>query len=116
MYAAEAFSNLGDASGTARLVEALASGEDLSARLYAAWTLARLGDLRGRPILDELLQHGEMQVRMQATWTLGQMDDSVAIASLRRALMDEARPVRLEAAWALAAKLHGSPAGAQGGG
>ncbi len=105
LYAAEAFSNLGDAAGAPRLIETLTSGDDLSARLYAAWTLARLGDLRGESILEDLLRHGEPQVRMQASWTLGQMQDGVGIPALRRAVSDAARPVRFQAAWALAAKL-----------
>jgi HEAT repeat protein len=105
LYAAEAFSNLGDATGAARLIETLTSGGDLSARLYAAWTLARLGDPRGEPVLEEFLRHGEAQVRMQASWTLGQMQDDAGIPALRRAVSDAARPVRLQAAWALAGKL-----------
>ena len=86
------------------------------ARLYAAWVLARLGDLRGRPTLEEMLQHAEMDVRVQATWTLGQFEDPGGIVSLRRALMDEALPVRWQAAWALAAKLRGTEAARKIGG
>jgi HEAT repeat protein len=106
MYAAEAFSNLGDAAGSARLVQALDVKQETSSRLYAAWTLARLGDLRGQPILDELLHHPDEQVRGQAAWTLGQLGGEAGIPSLRQALVDPARPVRLQAVWALAFKLH----------
>jgi len=83
-------------------------GRDLSLRLYAAWTLARLGDLRGQPLLEDLLRHEDVQVRTQAVWTLGQLGDGVGIAPLRRALLDEARPVRLQAAWALAEQMRGA--------
>ena len=58
--------------GVRALASALASGGDVSVRLYAAWTLARLGDAQGRPVLEELLRHPDAQVRMQAAWTLGE--------------------------------------------
>ena len=102
MYAAEAFSNLGEAAGAPQLIQALAPDRDSSTRMYAVWTLARLGDRRGRPVLEDLLEHGELHVRLQAAWTMGEMQEPTPSPSLRRAVFDEAPPVRWQAAWALA--------------
>ena len=96
---------MGEPAGSLRLVEALDPKQDTPSRLYAAWTLARLGDLRGQPVLEELLHHPDEQIRAQAAWTLGQLGGDAGIPSLRHALTDPARPVRLQAVWALALKL-----------
>jgi HEAT repeat protein len=105
LYAAEALSNLGDAAGSERLVGALAPDRDASIRLYAAWTLGRLRDPRGLPVVEELRGNPDPQVRMQAVWTLGELGDGAGVFGLRQSARDTAPSVRWQAAWSLARKM-----------
>jgi HEAT repeat protein len=69
--------------------------------LYAAWTLARLGDRSGLRSVQDVLKHSDPHIRASAAWTLGEIGGDEARSFLREALRDEASPVKMHAVWAL---------------
>jgi HEAT repeat protein len=101
LFAAESLSNLGDSAPRQFLLDVVGDSGDRAHRMYAAWTLARLGDGTGGPAVAELLTHPDEHLRQRAAWTLGQMGRLGPIAPLRGALRDPDRGVRYQAAWAL---------------
>lgn len=111
LFAAESLSNLGDSAPRAflRTVVEDAADRERENRLYAAWTLARLGDGAGGPAVVALLSHPDEHVRQRAAWTLGQMGRLAPVQPLRKALRDPDRGVRYQAAWALAEVLLAGP-------
>jgi HEAT repeat protein len=109
LFAAESLSNLGDQAPRAFLRKVLEDPSDGEHRLYAAWTLARLGDDAGVPAVLDLLARGDEHVRQQAAWTMGQMGRLAPLAPLRRALTDQNLGVRYQAAWALGEILAAAP-------
>jgi len=92
MYAAEAFSNLADAEGAARLVEALAPDQEVSIRLYAAWTPGPAGRSAGPSRPDRAACHEDSQIRMRAAWTLGQLGNGAGIRRCARRSWTPPRP------------------------
>lgn len=101
MFAAELLSNLGDRSVVPLLREVLEDNKDIPTRLYAAWTLGRLGDPSGLAAAREALNHSDPDLRANAVWTLGAIGGDEVIALLREALRDEALTVKMQALWAL---------------
>lgn len=110
LFAAEAFSNLGDQAPREFLAKVMADPAEGENRLYAAWTLARLGDGSGVSAAVEKLTDRDEHVRQRAAWTLGQMGRLAPLAPLRKALADTSLLVRYQAAWALGEILMQSPA------
>lgn len=77
------------------------SDEDIPMRLYAAWTLGRLGDQSGLALVADALKHPDPNLRAHAVWTLGEIGGNDAVALLKDALYDEATAVKIHAVWAL---------------
>ncbi len=101
LFAAEALSNLGDQAPRAFLQQAAQAAPDREDRMWATWTLARLGDGAGAPGLADMLADGDEHLRVRAAWTLGQMGRLAPLEPLRRALADSDLVVRYQAAWSL---------------
>jgi HEAT repeat protein len=101
LFAAEALSNLGDQAPRAFLQKAAQAAPDRENRMWAMWTLARLGDGAGAPGLAEMLADGDEHLRLKAAWTLGQMGRLAPLEPLRKALADSNLVVRYQAAWSL---------------
>ncbi|MCZ7624781.1 MAG: HEAT repeat domain-containing protein [Candidatus Methylomirabilis sp.] len=74
---------------------------DIPTRLYAAWTLGRLGDRSGLTSVAEALKHPDPDLRAYAAWTLGEIGGEEAAALLKSTLRDEAPAVVMHAVWAL---------------
>jgi HEAT repeat protein len=101
LFAAEALSNLGDQAPRAFLQKAAQAAPDRENRMWATWTLARLGDGAGAPGLTEMLADKDEHLRLKAAWTLGQMGRLAPLEPLRKALADSNLVVRYQAAWSL---------------
>jgi len=74
---------------------------DIRMRLYAAWTLGRLGDRSGLPSAEQVLRSPDPHLRASAAWTLGEIGGEEAMSLLKVALRDEAPTVKMHAVWAL---------------
>jgi HEAT repeat protein len=74
---------------------------DIRMRLYAAWTLGRLGDRSGLPSAEHVLKNPDQHLRANAAWTLGEIGGEEAMALLKVVLRDEAPTVKMHAVWAL---------------
>ncbi|MFN7941694.1 MAG: peptidylprolyl isomerase [Thermoanaerobaculia bacterium] len=59
------------------------------ARQDLAVALGRIGDARGRPMLQGLLVDSEVEVRRAAAFALGELDDKAGVPALLRAAVDD---------------------------